>query len=109
MSTAVVQTEDGKVFQFPGQAEARGFQAEAKSNGGSAALMVPELPTAARTLYDLEEHLAALVESVDMVPVERQGEFLENFRVALMATIEKRDRVVGEDFLREALRRVKFS
>jgi hypothetical protein len=93
MSTPTVVQADDKVFQFPGETEAREFQADAKTNGSAAALMVPELPPPARTLYSLEEHLSSLVETADMVPAEQQGEFLEEFRQTLMATIEKRDRV----------------
>ena len=47
----------------------------------------------ALTLYDIEEHLIALTESVEMVTAEQEQEFLEDFRAALTSAAEKRDRV----------------
>jgi hypothetical protein len=49
--------------------------------------------TAECTLYDLEEHLVALTESVEMVAPYQEQEFLEDFKAALNSAAEKRDRV----------------
>lgn len=48
---------------------------------------------AARSLYEVEEHLAALADTVELVTPEMEQQFLEEFRSALAATAEKRDRV----------------
>jgi hypothetical protein len=45
------------------------------------------------TLYDVEDHLAALTESAEMVTPEQEREFLEDFKAALSSAAEKRDRV----------------
>jgi hypothetical protein len=45
------------------------------------------------TLYALEETLTVLADTEDMVPEEQQREFQEEFRLALTAAVEKRDRV----------------
>src|SRR5579862_3173055 len=49
--------------------------------------------TAEWTLYDLEEHLVALTESVEMVTPDQEEGFLEDFKEALSSAGEKRDRV----------------
>ena len=45
------------------------------------------------TLYALEETLTILADTEDMVPEEQRAEFQEEFRLALTAAVEKRDRV----------------
>jgi hypothetical protein len=45
------------------------------------------------TLYDVEDHLAALTESAETVTPEQEREFLEDFKAALNSAAEKRDRV----------------
>ena len=45
------------------------------------------------TLYTLEDQLAALADTADMVPADHEQQFLENFKSALVAAVEKRDRV----------------
>jgi hypothetical protein len=49
--------------------------------------------TAEWTLYDLEEHLVALAESVETVTQGQEQEFLEDFKAALTSAADKRDRV----------------
>jgi len=49
--------------------------------------------TTALTLYDIEEHLIALTESIDTVTPDQEQEFLEDFKAALTSAAEKRDRV----------------
>jgi hypothetical protein len=49
--------------------------------------------TAEWTLYDLEEHLGALTESVETVAPDQEQAFLEDFKAALTSAAEKRDRV----------------
>jgi hypothetical protein len=45
------------------------------------------------TLYDLEEHLVALVDSMETVTPDQEQEFMEDFKAALSSAAEKRDRV----------------
>ena len=44
----------------------------------------------ALTLYDIEEHLIALSESMEMVTAEQEQGFWEDFRAALTSAAEKR-------------------
>jgi hypothetical protein len=90
---AVVQSGDGKVFQFPGEAEARQFEASAQEVGGETLRLVPATPPAARPLYDLELHLAALLDTEDLVPEDQEREYALELHATLLATVEKRDRV----------------
>ena len=92
-SAVVVQAGDGQVFQFPTRAEAREFQAAAKDAGGTAVELIPAAPPAARTLYDIETHLAALVDTEEMVPAEREEEYRLELERTLSEVVEKRDRV----------------
>lgn len=56
--------------------------------------VVPASPApSAVTLFELEEHLAALVDTVELVPAEQEAQFLQEFQAALSTTVEKRDRV----------------
>jgi hypothetical protein len=57
---------------------------------GAAAL--PPVPDPL-TLYVIEEQLAAMADTVDVVPVDQERAFLEEFRAALGAAVDKRDRV----------------
>ena len=90
---AVIQTGDGKVFQFPDSAKAREFEATALKAGGETLRLVPATPPAARPLYDLETHLAALLDTEDLVPEELEREYALELHATLLATVEKRDRV----------------
>jgi len=45
------------------------------------------------TLYAIEEQLAAMAETAELVPEDQEQAFLEDFRTALMAAVDKRDRV----------------
>jgi hypothetical protein len=47
----------------------------------------------AAPLYAIEDHLAVLIETAELVPPEQQQEFLEEFQSALMSAVEKRNRV----------------
>src|ERR1019366_4832604 len=47
----------------------------------------------ALTLNDVEDHLAALTESVETVTPEQEKEFLEDFKAALSSAAAKRDGV----------------
>jgi hypothetical protein len=89
----VIQSGDGKVFQFPGDAEARRFETAAQTAGGETLRLVPALPPAARPLYNLEAHLAALIDTEDLVPTELEQEYALELHATLLATVEKRDRV----------------
>jgi hypothetical protein len=61
------------------------------------ALTVVPFPTAllpaARSLYDIEVHLAALVDTEELVPAELELEYAIELQATLLATAEKRDRV----------------
>jgi hypothetical protein len=90
---AVVQSGDGRVFSFPTQEKAQQFETSVQEAGGQTLRLVPAVPPAARPLYDLEAHLAALVETEEMVPVELETEYALELQAALAATADKRDRV----------------
>ena len=92
-SAVVVQAGDGQVFQFPTPAEAREFQAAAKDAGGTAVELIPAAPPAARTLYDIETHLAALVDTEEMVPADLEEKYRLELGRTLSEVVEKRDRV----------------
>lgn len=53
----------------------------------------PPLPAMARPLYDLELHLAALLDTEDLIPPELEQEYALELHATLLATQEKRDRV----------------
>jgi Siphovirus Gp157 len=89
----VVQSDDGKVYQFPAESNAQQFETSVKQAGGETLRLVPEVLPAARPLYDLEAHLAALVDTEEMVPPELEEQFALELRETLAATVEKRDRV----------------
>jgi hypothetical protein len=55
--------------------------------------LVPEVLPAARTLYDIEAHLAALVDTEELVREELEAEYAVELQATLLATAEKRDRV----------------
>ncbi len=89
----VVQSDDGKVFQFPTPQNAEQFETSVKEAGGETLRLVPEVLPAARPLYDLEAHLAALVDTEDLVPEELEQEYALELQATLLATVEERDRV----------------
>lgn len=62
----------------------------AAQQGGEGLRLVPAV---ARPLYDLETHLAALLDTEDVVPVELEREYALELHATLLATVEKRDRV----------------
>ncbi len=45
------------------------------------------------TLYALEEQLSVLADTAEVVPEEQEQAFLADFKAAITATVEKRDRV----------------
>jgi hypothetical protein len=90
---AVVQSGDGKVFQFPTTQEARQFEVSVREAGGETLRLVPEVLPAAQSLYDIEAHLAALVDTEELVPEELEQEYALELQSTLLATVEKRDRV----------------
>lgn len=90
---AVVQSDDGHVFRFPTAVEAQQFERSVKEVGGSTLRLEPATPAAARPLYDLEMHLATLIDTEELVPTDLEAEYAVELRAALLATVEKRDRV----------------
>jgi Siphovirus Gp157 len=89
----VVQSDDGKVFQFPTPQNAEQFETSVQEAGGETLRLVPEVLPAARPLYDLEAYLAALVDTEEIVPAELEEQFALELHNTLAATVEKRDRV----------------
>ncbi len=89
----VVQSGDGKVYQFPGEPDAKMFEASAQAAGGETLRLVPATPPMARTLYDLESHLAALLDTEEVVPEDLEREYALELHATLVGTAAKRDRV----------------
>ena len=55
--------------------------------------VVPSPAVTAGSLYRIEDQLAAMVETADLVSPEQEQEFRAEFQAALVAAVEKRDRV----------------
>src|SRR5579862_8239325 len=75
---------------FPAGADCRG------TGGGigmEALVPVSANALAAQPLYAIEEYLAALVDTVELVPADQEQQFREEFQAALTTAVEKRDRV----------------
>jgi hypothetical protein len=89
----VVQSGEGKVYSFPTPGEAQKFEADAAAAGAETLRLVPELPPVARPLYDLETHLAALLDTEDVVPEDLEREYALELHATLLATVDKRDAV----------------
>jgi Siphovirus Gp157 len=59
----------------------------------AALAVVPSPAVTAAPLYVIEDHLAALIETAELVSTEQELEFRAEFQTALTAAVEKRDRV----------------
>jgi len=59
----------------------------------AALAVVPSPAVTAAPLYVIEDELAALIETADLVSTEQEQEFRLEFQAALTAAVEKRDRV----------------
>ena len=59
----------------------------------AALAVVPSPAVTAAPLYVIEDHLAALIETAELVSPEQELEFRAEFESALTAAVEKRDRV----------------
>jgi hypothetical protein len=95
-SIAVVQSDDGKVYQFPDVAGAEQFETSVAAAGGQTLRLepaAPPLPSLARPLYEMELHLASLVDCEETVPAELEQEYALELHATLVATQDKRDRV----------------
>ncbi|HEV3332006.1 MAG TPA: siphovirus Gp157 family protein [Bryobacteraceae bacterium] len=55
--------------------------------------VVPSPAVTTAPLYMIEDHLAALIETAELVSPEQEQEFRAEFQTALTAAVEKRDRV----------------
>jgi hypothetical protein len=55
--------------------------------------VVPSPAVTAAPLYVIEDHLAALIETAELVSPEQEQEFRAEFQTALTAAVDKRDRV----------------
>ncbi len=92
----VVLADDSKVYQFPTAAGAEQFEFDvARTGGQSVRLAIPEppLPAVARPLYEMEAHLASLVDTEDLITREQEQEYALELHAELLATEAKRDRV----------------
>ena len=69
--------------------------------------VVPSPAVTAAPLYVIEDHLAALIETAELVSPEQEQEFRAEFQTALTAAVEKRDRV-GQ-FLAHLEQQVEFA
>lgn len=93
---AVVLSDDGKVYQFPGPAGAQEFEQSVAAAGGQTVRLEPAaapLPAVAKPLYDMELHLAALIDTEELIPAELAQEFALELHATLVGTEDKRDRV----------------
>jgi hypothetical protein len=59
----------------------------------AALAVVPSPGLTAAPLYAIEDYLAALIETTELVPPEQEQELLAQFQSALTTAVEKRDRV----------------
>ena len=59
----------------------------------TALAIVPSPAVTAAPLYAIEEYLAALIETAELVPADQEQEFRAEFELALSTAVEKRDRV----------------
>ena len=59
----------------------------------AALAVVPSPAVTAAPLYVIEDHLAALIETAELVSPEQEQEFRTEFQTALTAAVEKRDQV----------------
>ena len=59
----------------------------------AALTIVPSPAITAAPLYLIEDHLAAMIETAEMVSPEQEQEFRVEFQTALTAAVDKRDRV----------------
>src|SRR5260370_37073188 len=91
-SPIVVQSDDGKAFQFPTAQNAERFETSVKEAGGETLRLGPEVLPAARPLYDLEAHLATLVDTEELVPEAMKQENALELQATLLATVENSDR-----------------
>ena len=73
----------------------------------AALAVVPSPAVTAAPLYVIEDHLAALIETAELVSPEQELEFRAEFESALTAAVEKRDRV-GQ-FLAHLEQRIDFA
>src|SRR3954464_2400918 len=92
----VVATGDNKVYQFPNVETAADFEAKVREVGGTTLRLLPPSaprPDAARSLYDVEDHLAAMTDTAELVSLGQEQSFIAEFQQALTAAVEKRDRV----------------
>lgn len=59
----------------------------------TALAMVPSRAVTTQPLYAVEEHLAAMIETAELVCPEQEQEFRAEFEIALTTAVEQRDRV----------------
>ena len=74
----------------------RASRADRRATGGGVMAVLAVVPSPAVTaapLYVIEDHLAALIETAELVSPEQEQEFRVEFQTALTSAVEKRDRV----------------
>src|SRR4030095_9022596 len=80
--------------QGDGLLRSSGAHRRATGGGVMAVLaVVPSPAVTAASLYVIEDQLAALIETAELVSPEQEQEFRAEFQAALAAAVEKRDRV----------------
>ena len=79
--------ETAKCSGFPARGKQYSSKRHPKRPGGETLRLVPALPPAVRPLYDIETHLAALVETEEVVPDEMQREFTLELQATLANSI----------------------
>jgi hypothetical protein len=92
----VIETPDHQVYRFETETDAQSFEQKVKEAGGSTTRLAaaePPAPPVARTLYDLEMHLAALLDTEEAVSAEMEQQYEIELRETLTQVVEKRDRV----------------
>ena len=73
----------------------------------TALTVVPSPAVTAESLYVIEDHLAAMIETAELVSPEHEQEFREEFQAALTAAVDKRDRV--SQFLAPLEQQIEFA
>jgi len=77
----------------PAGAASSPVREEATAAGGEVVRLEPAALPAARPLYDIEQHLAALIDTEDAVPDDLEQAYALELHATLLSAVEKRDRV----------------
>jgi hypothetical protein len=93
----VLHSGGGNAFRFPRNQDAKQIERSVQEAGGETlgeTLRLEPAPLpAARPLYDIERHSAALVDTEDLAPEDQEQRYALELHATLLAVVEKRDRV----------------